>query len=167
MRFPFIAAAVVVLSLLACNGPTKSTSNTLVETPDYTGVIVSKHRASEWGFLFNLASTEFWEPSEDDVSRAEKCIKQLLVSVQQDPDDYRKEHAAYILENLLQYRRQYVGRVVNGEKRIWCNAFFAEGSFPDWIDDPVYVIDGGHHYWEIEYVLPKDECISFHVHGEA
>jgi|GEM_PF-5963092 len=197
MRLPFIAAAIVVLSLLACSGPEnptpvmgpentltetpdyaeaspsaapltrKSSGNTLIETPEYTGVIFTQNRASEFGFLFDKASTEFWEPSVNDISRAEKCIRELLVSVQQDPNAYQKEHAAYILENLGEYRRQYVGIVVDGEKRIWTNSFFSEDSFPDWERDPVYVLDGGNHFWQIEYVLPRDECIKFHVHGEA
>lgn len=73
MRFPLIAAAIVVLSLIACKGPRESTpeigpedtpsetpeltepspsdasatrkssENILVETPEYTGVIISEN----------------------------------------------------------------------------------------------------------------------------
>ena len=40
MRFPFIAATIVVLSLIACNGPKESASemdpeNALIETSDW------------------------------------------------------------------------------------------------------------------------------------
>ena len=198
MRFRLIAvaAAILVLALIACNGPekpasntlietpeyTKSSptgaplspkspekpaSNTLIETPEYTGVIFSENAAREFGFLFGEGSTEYWEPSISDVSKAEKCIRQALVSVQQDPNAYQKEDAAFILENLTEYRRQYVGIVVAGEKRIWCNAFFFDDSFPDWMNAPVYVLDGGRDFWQIEYVLHDDECINFHIHGEA
>jgi len=197
MRLPLIAAAIVALALIACIGPEKPTSvvgpentltetpeyseaspsrapltlicpgNTLIETPEYTGVIFSQNRASESSFLFDKASTEYWEPSINDISKAEKCIRQVLVSVQRDPNAYQKEDAAVILETPGEYRRQYVGIVVDGEKRIWCNSFFFDDSFPDWERDPVYVIDGGNHYWQIEYVLPRDEWFKFHVHGEA
>jgi hypothetical protein len=197
MRLLSIAATIVALSLIACNGPAKPTSrmgpddtlietpeytessptdaplipkspeNTLIETPEYTGVIFSENQAREFGFLFDEASTQFWEPSISDVSRAEKCIRQAIVSVQQDPNAYQKEDAAFILENLKEYRRQYVGIVVDGEKRIWCNAFFFDGSYPDWIDAPVYVLDGGRDFWQIEYVPHEDKCINFHIHGEA
>lgn len=145
----------------------ESPGNDLIETPEYTGVIVSEHGASEFGYLLDGASTEFWEPSSDDVSSAEKCIRQLLASLQQDPGAYRKEDAAFILDNLEQYRRQYVGIVVDGEKRIWCNAFLDHDSFPNWERVPVDVDGGGNHYWQIEYVLPMDECIKFHIHGES
>jgi hypothetical protein len=167
VRFPFIAAAILVLALIACNGPGKPASNTLIETPEYTGVIFSENAASKFSFFFDEASTEYWQPSIDDVSRAEKCIRQTLVSVQQDPNAYQREDAAFILENLKEYRRQYVGIVVDGEKRIWCNAFFFDDSYPDWINAPVYVLDGGRDFWQIEYVPHEDKCISFHIHGEA
>jgi hypothetical protein len=199
MRFPFIAAAIVALSLIACNlpgGPTPeirpeetpietphitesspsdvtvtpiSPENILVETSEYTGVIISESGASEFSYLFDQASTEFWEPSITDISRAEECIRQHIVSVRDDPrlDAYQREKAAFILENLAKYRRQYVGIVVDGEKRIWCNSFLSADSFPEWQRVPVDVEDGGRYFWQIEYVLDKDECINFYVHGEA
>lgn len=75
-----------------------------------------------------------------------ECIKQILVSEQQDPNldalPYQQEKVTFILENLEKYRRQYVGLVVDGEKRIWCNSFPA-------------------------YDLLKDKCTDFYVHGEA
>lgn len=199
MRFPFIAATVVALSVIACSGPKEPTSvtapedtpiqtpedtespptdapliqkshgNTLVETPAYTGVIISENGASEFGFLFNQASTTFWEPSVDDVSKAETCIEQFLHSLQDDPelDTYQKEYFAFILDNLEEYRRQYVGIAVDGEKRIWCNFFFVDYPVPRWEHAPVVPLDGGHYHWQIEYDLLKDECINFHVHGES
>jgi hypothetical protein len=199
MKFLLIAATIVVLSLIACSGPIKSTSeigpentlvetpevtepspsgspptpkspeNTLIETPGYTGVIISENGASEFGYLFDSDSTEFWEPSIDDISRAEDSIRQFLVSVQNDPrfDTYQQENLAFILNNLEKYRRQYVGIVVDGEKRIWCNSFFSDSAFPDWEHVPVDVDDGGKHFWQIEYDLLKDECTNFYVHGEA
>lgn len=193
MRLPFLAAVIVVLSLVACNGPQPTDSgidaqdspvetpeptlvppsdvpprpevpkNTLVETPGYTGVIVSEEGASAFRYLFDQASTTFWEPSSDDIAEAENCIRQFLVSAQ---DGYQQESVAFILENLGQYRRQYVGIVVDGEKRIWCNLFFSD-SFPNWQRVPVDVDDGGRHFWQIEYILSKDECINFYLHGEA
>lgn len=174
MRFASIAVAAVALSLVACNGPGESSSgmgpnNTLVETPEYTGVIISKSGASEFAYLFDEASISFWEPSIDDISSVEECIGRLLVSAQEDPglDTSQKEDAAYILRNLQQYRRQYVGIVVDGEKRIWCNSFLSEGSFPNWTHTPVDVDGGGNHYWQIEYVLSKNECSNLSVHGES
>jgi hypothetical protein len=173
MRFLFISAAILALSLVACNGPEEPAprvgpGNTLVETLEYTGVLISKDGASEFSHVFG-ESTEFWEPSIDDVSRAEACIRQFLTSAQDNPqlDTSQKVNAPVILENLEEYRRQYVGIVVDGEKSIWCNAFRPEDEFPNWQRLPVYVLDGGNDFWEIEYIPVKDECINFYVHGEA
>ena len=178
MRLPLVAAAIVALSLIACSGSEKPASgmdrentpeNTLIEAPEYTGVVISKNGASEFRYLFDEASTGFWEPTIDDISRAEKCLRQFLVSAENDTqlDAYQKENAAFILKNLEEYRRQYVGIVVDGEKRIWCNSFFFKESFSEWKRLPVDVDDGGRSFWQIEYVVLKDECINFYVHGEA
>jgi len=199
MRFRFVAATIVALSLIACSGPETPTpgvgpedllvetpghaqpsttaaspapisnENPLIEMPEYTGVVISKNGTSEFSYLFDKASTEFWEPSVDDISRAEKCIRRFLESVQEDPklSAFPKEDVALILNNLEQYRRQYVGIVVDGEQRIWCNSFFNDDSFPDWERVPVDVDGGGNRYWQIEYVLLQGKCTNFHVHGES
>ena len=174
MRFSFLVVTVAALLLIACNGPQETPTetapeNVLVETPEYTGVIVSENGVSEFRYLFDETSTAFWEPSVDDVSSAEKCIRQFLVSAQQNPklDTYQKQSAAFILENLETYRRQYVGIVVDGEKQIWCNLFFSDDSFPEWKRIPVDVDGGGKHYWQMDYIVPRDECIRFSVHGES
>lgn len=178
MRFPLVAAAIVVLSLVACNGSDKTTpelgpkdtpvetpevteptptsapptqqssENTLIETPEYTGVIISENGASEFGYLFASASTEFWDASTDAIAGAEECIREFLVSLQdnQQLDTYQQENLAFIVENLEEYRRQYLGVVVDGEKRIWVNAFFSDTSFPDWERFPVDVDGGGRNY---------------------
>ena len=192
MRFELFAATVAVLSLIACSRPEgsatemsgedililietpESTSetggeNTLIERPEYTGVIVSSAGASEFSYLFDQASTRFWDPSIDDISSAEKCIRQFLGSVQQDPgpNAHQKENAAFILENLEKYRCQYVGIEVDGEKRIWCNLLLFDNLPIEWQRVPVDVEDGGRNTGQIEYIVLKDECTTFHVQGEA
>jgi hypothetical protein len=199
MRSLFLAATIVALLLSACNGaqesgtgtgpqdspiqtpeqaqssPTdapqtpQSSENALVETAEYTGVIISENGAAEFSYLFDQDSTSFWEPTADDVSKAEACIRQYLLSLEDNPelDTYQKENIAFILENLKEYRRQYVGIEVDGEKRIWCNAFLGDFSFLNWEHVPVDVDDGGNRFWQIEYDLLKDECVNFYVHGEA
>ena len=199
MRFPLVAATIAVLLLVACNGADRSTpeldpedtptetpevtelaptstppaqqgsDNTLIETPTYTGVIISEKGTSEFGYLFVGASTEFWEPSTDDIAGAEECIREFLVSLQDNPqlDTYQQENLAFIVENLEDYLRQYLGVVVDGENRVWVNAFLSDNSFPNWERVPVDVDGGGRYYWQIEYDLLNDECINLHVHGES
>ena len=174
MRARFIAAAIAVISLIACSrseGPARRIQggNILIETPEYTGVIFSRDTASEWGFLFGQASTTFWEPSVDEISRAEASMRQFLLAAEDNSDlrDYQKADAAFVLENLARYRRQYVGIEVDGEKRIWCNLFREDIPTRDWERDPVYVLDGGRDYWDITYIPLTDECTRFSVHGAS
>jgi hypothetical protein len=174
MRLPHIVATVLVLALVACNGPTEPTpavepESTATETPEYAGAVISIDEDSVYDHLFREDPTGFWEPSSDDVSKAEACAKRFLVAAPDDPElgPYYRESAAFILEHLEEYRGQYAGIVVDGEKRVWLNAFRSDDPFPHWKRDPVFVLDGGKDFWQIEYVLPRDECTNFYVHGEA
>jgi hypothetical protein len=143
--------------------------NTLIETPEYTGIVVSESGVSEFSYLFDEASTRFWEPSPRDISTAEKRVRLCIVAVEDDPnlDAYQQERVAFILENLEKYRRQYVGIEVEGAKRIWINAFFSDRLYVDWTRSPVDVEDGGNRYWQMEVDLLSDECINFHIQGDA
>jgi hypothetical protein len=152
-----------------CAPPTQQSSyNTFIETPAYTGVIISENGASEFGYLCAGTFTELWEPSTGDIAGAEKCIREFLVSLQDKPplNLYDQEKLAFIVEKLAEYRRQYLGIVVDGEQRIWVNAFFSDASFPEWERVPVDVDGGGRNYWQIEYDLLNDECINL-VHEES
>jgi hypothetical protein len=147
----------------------QTSENNLITTPEYTGVILPVSAASKFSSIFSKPLTGYWEPSIDDIVRAEECIRRFLVSAQDDAqlDPYHRESAAFILSNLKDYRRQYLGITVGGEKRIWCNSFLSDAAYPDWEHTLVYVLDGGKYYWQIEYDLLRDECTNFHVHGEA
>jgi hypothetical protein len=143
--------------------------NTLVETWDYSGVIFSEEAAANLRFLMRSQPTGYWKPSAEDVALAEKAIQQFLMAAQDDPasDIHPLYHAEYILDNLETYRRQYAGIVVDGEKRIFCSAFTDDGHFDRWMQEPVFVFDGGASFWRIEYIVPQDQCTNFDVNGEA
>lgn len=68
--------------------------------------------------------------------------------------------AANIVELLL---IPNAGNVVDGEKRIWCNALLDHDAFPSWMHVPVDVADRGSHFGQIEHVLLEDECVNFHA----
>jgi hypothetical protein len=173
MRVPIVAAATVLLLLATCCGPARATPDTGSDgtsaAPDSNHVIIPAGAAAEFSLVFGHAVSGYWEPSSGQVAVAEERINQYLVAAQDDPDldTYRRQSAAYIVGRLKEYRRQYVGIAVEGTKRIGCNAFISDHSHPDWARVPVFVLDGGADYWQIEYDLTKDECVSFSVHGEA
>ena len=73
MRSSWSAATIVVLALVACSGSFGAAfdmdpKDLLIETPEYTGIIISEDAASEFGVLFDKGLTGFWEPSVNDAA---------------------------------------------------------------------------------------------------
>lgn len=66
---------------------------------------------------------------------------------------------------LPEYKRQYVGIVVDGHKRIFCN-FFCADDLP-LSDKPFVVFDGGEWFFRIQYDLEDKKCYHFNANGYA
>jgi hypothetical protein len=173
MRFPLVTVSMVVLLLTACGGPASRTPGAGADdapaAPGSNHVIIPADAAAEFKLVFGQTVSGYWEPSSDQIAVAEERINRDLVAAQDDPDPdtYRTQSAAYIVSRLGEYRRQYVGIVVEGSKRIGCNAFISDRAQPEWVRVPILVLDGGADYWQIQYDLVMDACVGFSVHGEA
>jgi hypothetical protein len=63
------------------------------------------------------------------------------------------------------YKRQYVGVVVDGSKRIFINFFcHISGS---WNDRFVQILDGGDCYFQVEYDIGTQKFLNLQINGEA
>jgi len=99
---------------------------------------------------------EYWTPSQMDVARAIPVIK-----------TYLQEEAPSIASRLQQYRCQYFGIIAEGKKRMYCN-FFQHGDWDkSWESEPVFVLDGGDLFFQLEYDVELRQCLNLMVNGEA
>ena len=98
-----------------------------------------------------------WIPTKEQVLEAEERIEQYLKENpnKKSPDLWRK---------LSKYKRQYVGIVVDGHKRIYCNFYCSDEPLSS---KPYFVADGGDCYFQIEYDLKDKDCYNLIVNGEA
>ncbi len=125
-----------------------------VKTDNINGLICTNF--ADWKFMIN--ATEFWTPTKEDVLAAENQIEAYLKTES-------KFHTPDLWRKLPEYKRQYVGIVVNGHKRIFCN-FFCWSHRP--LDDkPVFVFDGGECFFRIQYDLDDKRCYDFNANGYA
>jgi hypothetical protein len=67
-------------------------------------------------------------------------------------------------QKLPRYKRQYVGFVINGHKRIFCNFYCSEESLSC---KPVVYEDGGDCFFQIEYDVEKEQVDKISINGEA
>jgi hypothetical protein len=129
----------------------------LVSFEEFEGVIVPEEHASSFpippaGWLDHV---EYWTPGLDDVLRIERGVKKYLKRVA------RKQSPWYRLRD---YRRQYIGYVMDGRKRIYCN-FFCDFTERDWRNVPVQVDDGGSCYFQVDYDVPSNRFLSWSLNA--
>lgn len=135
------------------NKPLLVPESIIIKTDKIDGVICAN--LSEWKFRFE--DKDLWIPTKEQIFEAEEKIEQYLKDNpnKKSPDLWRK---------LSKYKRQYVGIVVDGHKRIFCNFFCSEKPLSP---SPYLVDDGGDCYFQIEYDLKDKDCYNLLVNGEA
>jgi len=149
------------------------------------GAIFPASRSAREALVPGLGDQEiesYWTPSVEQVAELERRLQPFLERrVASDKADVAtlpwirrsqsaaaldQKHVANILDRLPTTRRQYLGIVVDGARRIVVNCFPVEG-FPDWDHQFVFVLDGGDWFWEIQYDLPSKTFLRLQFNGEA
>jgi hypothetical protein len=127
-----------------------------IKTDKIEGVICTNFAA--WKSI--VPATEFWTPTKDDVLAAEPQIEAYLKR------DSKNLRTPDLWHKLPGYKRQYIGIVVNGHRRIFCRFFcvFPTGPLND---QAFWVEDGGECFFRIEYDLDDQQCYNFKANAYA
>ena len=158
-----IASLVLLAGLLAaCGDDPVPTLPVEVEGPGYRGVILP---ASAWP-SFGYEVDGCWAVDAEDVRRAEAALPAAA-----------RQFAPELEVPLDRYVRQYVGVILEGERRLYLNLLHQEAVRPTADDDPqdldrwkreLYVVnDGGNWFVEAFFDPEKSEFTELWVHGEA
>ena len=179
MKISFIFLALLVVSNYSCQSSssknnnvvikaTPTTSNTnnydekkplstqesvTIKTDKFEGIICAN--LSDWKNL--LENKELWIPTKEQVFESEERIEQYL-------KDNPNKKSLNLWQELSKYKRQYVGIVVDGHKRIFCNFYCSDEPLSS---KPYFVSDGGDCYFQIEYDLNNKNFYNLIVNGEA
>ncbi len=127
--------------------------------------------------MLGIAAEEFWTPSAEDVQLIEKRLTPLLELGEKDPsilnerpsrarDKLLSEQIREIRVHYGDYRRQYLGFVIRGERYIYINSFCG-GHDDDYTHRYIMVFDGGRCAWQALYSISKERLVLFAVNGEA
>ena len=149
------------------------------------GAIFPASRAAREALVPGLGDKEiesYWTPSAADVVELERRLPPFLeqrlagdkaevaklawIDRSKSAAALDQKHVASILGRLARTRRQYVGIVVDGTRRIVVNCFPIEG-FPDWDRQFVFVLDGGDWFWEVQYDVASRSFLRFQYNGDA
>lgn len=107
---------------------------------------------------------DWFTPTEDEIARLEAGLASSLSAADQ------KGRGARVIRELADYRRQYVGMVVDGQRVVAITAFCkAEDDFftEKWETSMIVVADGGDCFWNAKTDLTTGEVVRFSVNGSA
>ena len=162
--------AVMTPTLPPSSAPTPTTTPTLAKsgdqpfemvlTAEFEGVIVPQEQAAIFMQRLGLVEAEaYWTPSQDDIAKLEEQLGPYLQQAagERGPDLWQK---------LSGYKRQYIGIVENGHRKIVVN-FFCDIMGKDWKREPVGVLDGGECFFNVTYDVGTGVFSDLHIHGEA
>jgi len=135
------------------NKPLLVQESVIIKTDKIEGIICEN--LTEWKFIFE--NKELWIPTKEEILEAEEKIEQYL-------KDNPSKRSPELWRKLSKYKRQYVGVVVDGHKRIFCNFYCSDKPLDS---KPYLVSDGGDCYFQIEYDLKDKDCYSLLINGEA
>ena len=148
-----IILSILLLLLVGQEGHPGQSSSSVIETEKVKGIICQSNK--EWEFMFK--GKQFWTPTKEQVLKAEEELERFL---KEKPPARSPELA----RKLGRYKRQYVGILVDGQKRIFANFYCTEEPLGC---RPVVYEDGGDCFFEVEYDVKDGKITRLEINGEA
>jgi len=108
------------------------------------------------------SAAAYFEPSETELSAFENELASFLRGARARESD---ERAPGIARKLRDYRRQFVGIVVDGKRQIFGNFFCAFEGLT--VTSPVSVDDGGDCFFSVVYDPAFRSFSALSINGEA
>ena len=131
-----------------------------IQTETIDGVIVPQDKARD--FYGSSSVTAYFTPSRDDVLAAESQLQEYLE--EKTPQSLGFPFVPDLGQDLANYKRQYVGIILNGKKKIWLN-FFCNALNANWRQMPYSVLGGGGCYFNLLYDIESGAFSDLWVNG--
>jgi hypothetical protein len=152
----------MLLTLASCKTKTEETSNRLIRTSTFEGVIFTQQHAEALNrILGDNRISGYWMPSQADVISLETGLYNYLESVSNlFPQGPPTE------ERLSEYRRQYLGIIEEGRHVIYAN-YFCDVANQDWENQFIMVQDGGSCFFQLKFEVGASRYYDLQINGEA
>lgn len=138
-----------------------SNTNKVITTLQYEGVILTNPQICDW------------VPSEALVAEFEVGLVQFLDLISNDSNnqtgEYNAEKLQFVLANLKNYKRQYIGKIIDGRKVIYCNflTLLDDHMRDNWLKNYLVILDGGAYFFDVMYDVQTKVFFELMINGEA
>ena len=113
----------------------------------------------------NIKKAGSWTPNENDIFYFEDSLKKMLTKFQPE-DEYEKEGITYILSELVNYKRQYIGFVdsLNNEC-LWIKFYLSDQRLNQPDKTIIEVFGGGANFFTLWVNLSNYTIIGLVING--
>jgi len=131
----------------------------IIKTDQYEGVILED---SEPGG---------WIPDENNIddfeSELEKYLKKLEKNNLGVGTTYNKSSLSFVIKNIKSYKRQYVGKTIDGKKVLHCNfiTLLDDNMRDRWCKEYILILDGGPNFFTVNYDVTNKEYYELWING--
>ncbi len=149
----------------------------LISTKDFEGTIIQENylidispdnsgnlrrEPIEW---INLSGVHKWTPTEKIIFDFETSLSGILTSYKP-KDDYEKSDVEYILEDLVNYKRQYIGFLDSlNNQCLWINFYKSNVRLKEPDKRIATVFGGGANYFTLWINLTDKKIIGLVING--
>jgi len=131
-----------------------------VKTKTIDGVIVTQDRAADF---FRIRKVQgYFTPSREDVLKAESKVISYIQDTTPQSLDY--PFVPDLDKKLRNYKRQYVGVILRGKKKIWLN-FFCDAHEDSWKRNPYIIFGGGACFFSVLYDIKSERFSHLVING--
>jgi hypothetical protein len=130
---------------------------------DRNSVIFTAQQTEAERAAIDAGAEDTWTPTEADVMQLEE---DLLPFLRQAEHPWLRPDPP-IWERVIDYKRQYLGLIVAGERVVYANFFCSAHEEVDWQRELVFVLDGGDCYFRVKYKPDTGEFYDLDVNGES
>lgn len=177
LEIRLLLSVLVIMSLVistGCNGlgvNRQSSSIASSTDMDKTGgvpILITTDRYE--GVILADDTTSTWTPDKKIIDQLESelpgYLNGLTLSNSSGNDDSK---ISFVKSNFKNYKRQYIGKTVEGKKAVYCN-FITIGEWDkddNWKKHYVVVKDGGAGFFSITYSVDEKRFFGLSINGEA
>lgn len=179
MRLEYLITVLILLVPIRLYSQGKSNS-ILINFDSYKGTLFEENYVfvfsnkndtntyNVYSYLFGKSKkVDPWTPQKEEIIKIDAQIKKIIKKAYRNLDSIEYESYKYIIKNLKDYNRQFIGYIENGDKMLYINFYYKkidnDKNKPDSIMQ--WALGGGVNFFDITINLSKNKTMDFIINA--
>ncbi len=125
------------------------------------------------GAVITLDGEQGWAPDENVINEFEEKLIPYIYNFKSREGDVtycNEDSLEFVKKNINRYKRQYIGKLIDGRKVLFCNFLLIDEEddyLSDWKTNYHMIFDGGPRYFHVNYDVENKTFSDFFINGYA